>query len=209
MRHYKFWGAGNGYRLALSIFIRARFVWLYPTSNEKSVQLSRKWRLYGYFFSELNNNFFPRTCYAKRKKHKRREHRLIREEFHCTDMICLCSKTYCCYDSQSNKFKFSSKKLNDRTFQDCDDGIMTKHRKALEEINKVTSTKKEFRTIQYAVFTYEQTKKGLLFFHPKTKRSKRWYTPSSHLFLSIDSFSESINTCGWHLVFAFVVICIF
>ena len=48
------------------------------------------------------------------KKHDKREPGLFKEEFRCTEMLCLCSKTYCCYDNKSDKFKFSSKGLNKR-----------------------------------------------------------------------------------------------
>ena len=39
--------------------------------------------------------------------------------------------------------------------------------KLLEESVNVTSTNREFRTVQHSVVTYEQTKKGLLYFSPK------------------------------------------
>ena len=55
------------------------------------------------------SNFFPRMCCSLHKKHDKREPGLFKEEFRCTEMLCLCSKTYCCYDNKSNKFKFSSK----------------------------------------------------------------------------------------------------
>ena len=48
-------------------------------------------------------------------------------------MICLCSKTFCCYDSQSKNFKFSNKDLNERTLEDSGDSPMSKRRKVLEE----------------------------------------------------------------------------
>ena len=83
-------------------------------------------------------------------------------------MLCLCCKTFCCYDKHTNKYKFSSKGLNKRTLEDCgDDGPMSKYRKVLEESVHVTSTKRGFRTIQHIVATYEQTKKGLSYFYPK------------------------------------------
>ena len=83
-------------------------------------------------------------------------------------MLCLCSITYCCYDKQNNKYKFSSKRLNKRTLEDCGDGgPMSKYRKVLEESLNVTSSNRGFRTIQHSVATYEQTKKGLSYFHPK------------------------------------------
>ena len=82
-------------------------------------------------------------------------------------MLCLCSKFYCCYDKQTNKYKFSSKGLNKRTLKDCGDGPMSKYRKVLEEVVNVTSTNRGFRTIQHSVATYEQTKKRLSCFYPK------------------------------------------
>ena len=81
-------------------------------------------------------------------------------------MIWLCSKTYCCYDSQLNKFKFSTKGLTERTLEDSGDGPMSKYRKVLEEFIIVTSTYRGFRTMHHAVTTYEQTKKGLSDFYP-------------------------------------------
>ena len=83
-------------------------------------------------------------------------------------MLCLFSETFCCYDKQTNKHKFSSKGLNKRTLEECGDGgPMSKYRKVLEEAVNVTSTNRGFRTIQHSVATYEQTKKGLSYFYPK------------------------------------------
>ena len=96
-----------------------------------------------------------------------REPGLFKEEFRCSEMLCLCSKTYCCYDRKSNKYKFSSKGPNKRTLEDCGVGPMSKYRKVLEEAGKVTSTKRGLRTIQHSVATYEQTKEGLSYFYPK------------------------------------------
>ena len=74
-------------------------------------------------------------------------------------MICLSSKTKCCFDSQANKFKISSNSLNERPLEDSGDGPMPKYCKVLEEIFNITSTKEIFRTIQHTVATNEQTKK--------------------------------------------------
>ena len=54
-------------------------------------------------------------------------------------MLCLCSKTYRCYDRKSNKYKFSSEGLNKRPPEDCGDGPMSKYRKVLEEPVNVSS----------------------------------------------------------------------
>ena len=40
-------------------------------------------------------NFFLRTCCVKNKQHDKRELGLFKEEFRYTEMLCLCSKTYC------------------------------------------------------------------------------------------------------------------
>ena len=56
--------------------------------------------------------FVQRTCCVKHKQHDEGEPGLFKEEFRCTEMLCLCSKTYCCYDVTSNKHKFNSKGPN-------------------------------------------------------------------------------------------------
>ena len=119
------------------------------------------------FAAYATTNFFPRTCCAKHKEPDKPEPGLFKEEFCCTEMLFLCSKTYCCYDSNSNKYKFSSKSLNKRTLEDCGDGPMAMHRKGLDEFINVTSTNRGFRTIYHTVATYEQTEKGLSYFYPK------------------------------------------
>ena len=92
------------------------------------------------FTANATGNFFPRTCCKVHKKHDKREPGLFKEEFRCAEMLCLCSKSYCCYDKQTNKYKFSSKGLNKRTLEDCGDGPMSNCCKMLEESVKVTST---------------------------------------------------------------------
>ena len=119
------------------------------------------------FTANATTDFFPRLCCTKHMKHDKREPGLFKEEFRCTEMLCLCSKTYCCYDSNSNKYKFSSKCLSKRTLEDCGDGPMAKYRKILDEFNKVISTNRGYRTVHHSVATYEQTKKGLSYFYPK------------------------------------------
>ena len=74
----------------------------------------------------------------KHMKHDKREPGLFKEEFRGTEMLCLCSKIFCCYDSNSNKYKLSSNGLNKRTLEDCGDGLMAKYRKGLDELINVT-----------------------------------------------------------------------
>ena len=70
------------------------------------------------FTANTTKKFFPRTCYREHKKHDKREPGLFQVEFWCRELLCLCSKTYCCYDSNSNKYWFSSKISNKRTLED-------------------------------------------------------------------------------------------
>ena len=118
------------------------------------------------FTANATTNFFPRTCCKEHKKHDKREPGLFKEEFRCTE-VCLCSKTYCCYESKSNNYKFNSKGLNKRTLEDCGDGPMAKYRKVFFELINVTSTNRCSRTVHHSVGTYEQTRKGLSYFYPK------------------------------------------
>ena len=74
-------------------------------------------------------NFFPRTCYVKHKQHDKRELGLFKVEFSCTEMLSLCSKTYCCYDVTSNKLKFSSKGLTKRVLEESGDGPLENYRR--------------------------------------------------------------------------------
>ena len=160
------------------------------------------------FKADAKSNFFPRTCRSIHKKHDKREPGLFKEEFRCTEMLCLCSKTYCCYDNKSDKFKFSSKGLNKRVLEDSGDGPLTKYWRVLDEAINLTSTNRGFRTINHMVATYEQTKKGLSYFYPKrqvqeihTKNSYKLY--ESHIIHKLYKMSYyysfmiiNVNYCG-------------
>ena len=119
------------------------------------------------FTANAATNFFPRTCCTQDMKHDKREPGLFKEEFRCTEMLCSCSKTHCCYDSNSNKYKFRSKGLSKRSLEDCGDSPMAKYRKVLDEFINVTSINRGVRTGHNSVATFEQTKKGLSYFYPK------------------------------------------
>ncbi len=43
------------------------------------------------FTADAVANFFPRTCCEKHKQHDRREPGLFKEDFRCTERLCLCS----------------------------------------------------------------------------------------------------------------------
>ena len=67
------------------------------------------------------------------QNYDKKEPGLFKEEFSCTETSCLCSKTYCGYDSCSNKKITISKGLKKRTFEDSGDGPIAKYRKVLKE----------------------------------------------------------------------------
>ena len=119
------------------------------------------------FHANSASNFFPRTCCEKHVKHDKREPGLFKEEFRCTEMLCLCSKTYCCYNSVTNKTKFSSKGLSKSVLEENSDGPLQKYRRVLDDAVNIASTNRGFRTMNHQIQTYEQTKKGLSFFYPK------------------------------------------
>ena len=112
------------------------------------------------FTANATTNFIPRTCCTEKRKNDKREPGLFKEDSRCREMLCLCSKTYCSYDSHSNKYNFSSKSLNKRTLEVWGDGPMALYRQVSDEFINVTSTNRGFRTFHHSVATFEQTKKG-------------------------------------------------
>ena len=105
------------------------------------------------FTAAAVTNFFPRTCCVKHKKHDKREPGLFKEEFRFTEMLCLCSKTYCCYDVTSNSLKFSSKGLNKRVLEESSDGPLEKYRRVLNETVNIISNYRGFRKNNHSVAT--------------------------------------------------------
>ena len=109
------------------------------------------------FTTDAAANFFPRTCCVKHKQHDKRELGPFKEEFRCTEMLCLCSETYCCYEVTSNKLIISSKGLNKRVLEENGGGSLEKYRRVLNEKVNVTSNNRGFRTNNHP----EQIKKSL------------------------------------------------
>ena len=85
------------------------------------------------FRADAKNNFSSRTCFSKHKKHEKREPGLFKEEFRCNKTLCLCSKTYCCYNIKSQTYKLSKKGLNKSALEDSGDGPMAKNRQVLDD----------------------------------------------------------------------------
>ena len=88
--------------------------------------------------------FFPATCCVKHRQHDEREPGPFKKEFRCTEMLCLCSKTYCCYDVTSNKLNFSGKGLNKRVLEQSGYGPLEKYRRVLNQKVNVTSNNRGF-----------------------------------------------------------------
>ena len=111
--------------------------------------------------------FLLRKCCVKHKQHDKREPGLFKEEFRCTETLCLCSESYCCHDVTFDKLKFSSKAVNKRVLEQSHDRPLEKYRRVLNEKVKVTSNNRGFRTNNHSVATYEQSKKHLSYFYLK------------------------------------------
>ena len=118
------------------------------------------------FTADAVVNFLPRTCCIKHKQYDKRELGLFKEEFRCTEMLCLCSKRYFCNDVPSKKLNFSTNGLNERVLEQSGDGPLEKYRRIFNKKVNITSNKRDFRTNNHSVATYEQVKKGRSYFYP-------------------------------------------
>ena len=118
------------------------------------------------FAANSSSNFFPRECCRKHAAFDKRTPGLFKEEFRCSEMIALCSKTYCCYDEETDTVKLSSKGLNKSNIEEP----LNKYRKVLFNEERVYSTNRGFRVVDNKkVCTYELKKVGLSYFYPKRK----------------------------------------
>ena len=113
--------------------------------------------------------FFSRHVLWQALKNDKREPGLSKEECKCSIMLCLCSKTYCCYGKTSIKLKISSKGLNKQIVEQSSDCPLEKYCKVLDDAENITSTYQDFRTKDHTVTKYERTKGRLLYFHPNKK----------------------------------------
>ena len=91
----------------------------------------------------MHQEFFPRTCCAKHKKHDKREPGFFKEEFGCSELVSLCSKTCCRYNTTSDKWKFSSEGLNKQVLGQKGDGALEKNRKVLDDAVNLKQTNKQ------------------------------------------------------------------
>ena len=104
--------------------------------------------------SEQMRKTFSPVLAAVKISNIKREPGLFKEEFRCTEMLCLCSETFCCYDGKSQKYKFSSQGMKKRALEDSGHDPMAKYRQVLDEAVNLKSTIRAFKTIYHAVATY-------------------------------------------------------
>ena len=112
------------------------------------------------FTSDAVGTFSPWMCCDKHEKPDLRGPGLFEEDFGCSEMVCFCSKNYCCYDTTFNKLKFSTKRLKKQTLEQSGDGPLENYRKILDERVNIKPTNRSFRTKDHTVAQYEQTKRG-------------------------------------------------
>ena len=98
---------------------------LYQTGNESTVGTIAIKECTDSFTADAVGISFPRTCCGKHKNLDNREPCLFKEKFRCSEKPCLCSKTYCCYNT-SNILKLSSKCLYTQILEQVDDGTFEK-----------------------------------------------------------------------------------
>ena len=115
------------------------------------------------FTANSTCNFFPRECCERHTQHDKREPGLFKEEWRGHEMIALCSKTYCCFNRETQEVKFSSKGLNKNNLEES----LNKYRRTLETKENCSSFNTGFRCVNNGMATYVAHKKGISYFYPK------------------------------------------
>ena len=80
------------------------------------------------FTADAVGTFSPKMCCDKLKKFDKREPNLFKEEFRCSEIICLGGKSHCSNNKTSNQLKFCSKVPNRRMLERSSDGLLVKNR---------------------------------------------------------------------------------
>ena len=164
---------------------------LLPKKNWKNAY-DLKWKQNGNICAEktalivsmlIQLNFFPRMCCGKHKKHDKRKPGLFKEEFRCSEMLCLRSETYCYYEETSNKLKFRSKALKKWKLEQSGVATLENYRKVLQNEVNNTALKCDFRSTDHTVATYERSKRSLVYFGPKRNKDLGMHTQRQNLWL--------------------------
>ena len=122
--------------------------------------------------ADAKNNFFP-VLAALNIRNMTRENQGCSRRRRSDVPKCCASvvKLFCCNNSKSQTYKFSSKGLNKCALEDSGDGPMANHRQVLDESVNLKSTSRGFETINRTIAFYEQTKKKAAIFN---KRGFEW-----------------------------------
>ena len=75
-------------------------------------------------------------------------------------MLCLCIDFFCCFDTVSNLLKISNIILERWIQEQCGDAPLQVYLKVHDDAVNSDPTHRSFRTKNYTVATYEQTKRG-------------------------------------------------
>ena len=109
--------------------------------QKKGMEISMKWRLYGWNCSQLSKKFFPSFLLLSIGSTVEENLDFSKRISAAPNWFVCVAKALGCYDSQSNNFKLSSKGLNKWTLEDSGDGPISKYNKISDQVFKVTSAK--------------------------------------------------------------------
>ena len=120
------------------------------------------------FAADGEKNFFPRSCCEEHFRHDQRTPGLFKEEYRGSEMVALCSKTFCGFCSRTNTVKISCKGVNHNAI--INDDPLDKYRNVLMHKQIIECINRGFRVVSNSkVCTYELKKNGLSYFYPKRK----------------------------------------
>ena len=109
------------------------------------------------------------------------------EEIRCTEMLCLCDKTYRCPDLTTNRNNFSSKSLSKHVLEEIGDGPLQKNcsspRQKINKLRQQTEVSKQTITLM------QHTNKVTKGFFTFTLKELQGVTQST-LNLSIDKMEK-------------------
>ena len=98
------------------------------------------------FIAVALGRFFPLTCCVERKNYDTRNPGPFEDEFRCSEKLFTWSKTFCCYDSASNKLKVSIRGIKNWIIEHSGECPLEKWCKNLDDAMNKKSTHRGFRT---------------------------------------------------------------
>ena len=144
---------GDGHRVSICCSCRERTGRFYQIRNESRVGTPVVKVLHWQFHSWCSCKILPPKVLWKAPKNDKKEPGLFKEEFTCTKMLYLCSKTCCCYDISTKNYHLRSKDLNKFVLKQNSYWSSEKDRRVLVENSNYTSTSRSFWTNNHVVAT--------------------------------------------------------